>query len=171
MKSDRASSNTVNSVKRRIGRLTGSESIRGETRLKPRCRNPTQGSLGVAFTFERDVPPSALSGQCEWPTGPSVRRERWRSPPQGWLRLSRSPSQWSTGGRLRPQGRSAQSGFRLDIGEDAYGALRQGHLHAEYHLLRPSWGRIDAREQKYFDRWRNERLRDVARPRSQSGTV
>jgi hypothetical protein len=87
-------------------------------------------------------------GQREWPTGPSVRRVRWRSPPQGWLRLSRSPSQWSTGGRLRPRGRSAQSGFRLDIGEDAYSGLRQGPLHAQYHLLRPSWGRIDAREQK-----------------------
>src|SRR3974390_3799245 len=62
--------------------------------------------------------------RAEWPTGPSVRLERWRSPPQGWLRLSQSPSQWSTGGRLRPQGRGAQGGFRLDVGEDAYGGLR-----------------------------------------------
>jgi hypothetical protein len=66
-----------------------------------------------------------LSRPARVATGQSVRRERWQSPPQGWLRLSRSPSQWSTGGRLRPQDRSDQSGFRLDIGEDAYSGLRQ----------------------------------------------
>src|SRR6516164_6741205 len=57
-----------------------------------------------------------LSVPTEWPTRPSARLERRRSPPQGWLRRSQSPGQWSTDGRLRPQGRSAQSGFRLDIG-------------------------------------------------------
>src|SRR6516225_11365336 len=105
-----------------------------------------------------DRPSTPETSPCR-ATGPSVRRERRRSPPRGWLRLSRSRSQWSTGGRLRPQGRSAESGFRLDIDEDAYSGLPQRPLARR---IPPFYGRlgdeIDAREEKLCERWRRERI-------------
>ena len=85
-------------------------------------QNPNHPIWGVNLPPKRGRPRRSPRrgrfGSCpkrEWPTIPSVRLERRRSPPQGWLRRSQSPGQC----RLRPQGRRAQSGFRLDIGEDA----------------------------------------------------
>lgn len=53
-------------------------------------------------------------------SGPNAPRERKQSPPQGWPRPLRRPSQCSTGGLLRQSGPNVWSGFRLDMCEGAW---------------------------------------------------